>query len=114
MRVTNSVTNQFEETGINNCVGRKFKTIAWTPVGQDERPAIGIFVCATMDFTGIDADVVPGYSRDQSPSRRDRPELDIGFKEVRIVSNEFGRCFITAVVEEFGRTYQCGNMDRER
>ena len=38
----------------------------------------------------------------------------MGFEEISIVSDEFGCAFVASVNKEFGRAYQCRNVDRER
>src|SRR5262249_28085816 len=58
----NSITDEFQEPRVDNCIGRKFKTISRTLVCQDQGSAIGIFVHTTIDDAWIDADVVPAYT----------------------------------------------------
>src|SRR5437879_1116029 len=65
VRAANSITNQFEKTGIDDCVGRKFRAITGALICQDYRSTIWIFVGTVIDVAGIDTDVVPGYSGDQ-------------------------------------------------
>src|SRR4029077_15351762 len=44
VRATNSITNQFEKTGIDDSLGRKFNAIAGALIGQDYGSTIWILV----------------------------------------------------------------------
>ena len=73
VRATNSITNQFKKTGINDCIGRKFNAITGALIGQDHSSTIWILIRTVIDVAWVNADVVPGQPGDQSPLRRDCP-----------------------------------------
>src|ERR1700674_4672165 len=110
MWVTNSITNQFEKACINDRVGGERNAIAGALIRQHQCSTIGILIRTVMDVSRVDADVMPGHTWDQSSLRRHRPTFDMGFEEIRIVSNEFGCALVAPVDEEFGCTYQCCNV----
>jgi len=64
VRATNSITNQFEKTRINDSLGRKFKAITGALISQDHRSTIWILVRTVIDIAWINADVVPSQAGD--------------------------------------------------
>src|SRR5262245_20597485 len=111
MRAANSITDEFEEACVNDCFGRKFIPITGSLIRQDQCSTIGIFVCALTDVAWVDADVMPGQAGNQSPLRCDRPTFDMRFKEISIITDEFGCALVASVSEELGAAYQRCNMD---
>src|SRR5690349_20904482 len=62
MRVTNSITNQFEKAGIHDIFGRIFVTIARALIGQHQCSTIGILVNTLSNVAWVDANVMSRYS----------------------------------------------------
>ena len=59
VRATNSITNQFEKTGIHDCVGRKFNAITGPLIYQDHCSTIWILVRTVLNIAWVNTDVVP-------------------------------------------------------
>ncbi len=64
VRATNSITNQLEKTGINDCLGRKFNAITGALISQDHRSTIWILVRTVINVAWVNTDVVPGQPGD--------------------------------------------------
>src|SRR5262245_33069422 len=110
VRAANSITNEFQKTRINDCLGRKFIAITGALIRQGQGSTIGIFVCAMTNFAWVDSYVVPRQSRNQGALRCDRPTFNMRLKEISVVADEFRCALVASISKELGGAYQSRNM----
>ena len=111
---TDSIANQFEETGVHDLFGRELHRSAGRLVCQHKGAAVRVLVHTLINVAGVDADVVTGDPGYECPLRRDRPAFDMRFEEIGIIADELGRDLVAAVSQKLGCAYQCSDVGRQR
>src|ERR1051325_5402300 len=109
----NSVSHQFQKTGVDDLFRRKLNARAGRPIRQCQGAAIWIFIRAIDRAGRIHAHVMTSDAWHESAFGRDGPPFDVRFKKVGIIANECGRNVVAAIGEELRGTDERGDVDRE-
>src|SRR2546426_9761978 len=113
--IADPIPHEFQETGIDDFVGRKFGRAAGRLVGQTQHPTIGIFIgLHLVHGDRMDPDVVPRNAGHKPAGGRHGPRLRVAFQEVGVRLDESGRTLVTAVIRVHRRAGQRGDTHCQR